>query len=234
MDHNPVFTAQLDEFLKKYGMDSWCFHTQEKFFEALEARTPSLCFIELNLSREGEGLEIVNKMRNKFTHEIPIVMVSEVDDSAFFLKALDAGADDYIVKPYGKHVLISKLLRFIETPELAADASPLFPLNWVGVPVNLNVDFKVLSVDEMGIHLQCDHFVLKDLVLKFVGNLIQEILGTDKGCLLKISHAEFDGKAKKYSYYATFDSTNNTVMTLVRLWLKDKQKKMDAGDREAA
>ena len=57
------------------------------------------------------GFEVCKRIRNDPTlAEIPIIMITALDDRQSFLSGLEAGADDYINKPYDRYELRARLL----------------------------------------------------------------------------------------------------------------------------
>jgi putative two-component system response regulator len=58
-----------------------------------------------------DGFEVCRRIRNNASlAEIPIIMLTALDDRQSFLKGLENGADDYITKPYDRHELRARLL----------------------------------------------------------------------------------------------------------------------------
>ena len=58
-----------------------------------------------------DGFEVCKRIRNTpALAEIPIIMLTALDDRQSFLSGLESGADDYITKPYDRHELRARLL----------------------------------------------------------------------------------------------------------------------------
>ncbi len=58
-----------------------------------------------------DGFEVCKRIRNNpMLAEIPIIMLTALDDRQSFLSGLESGADDYITKPYDRHELRARLL----------------------------------------------------------------------------------------------------------------------------
>ena len=79
------------------------------------SHTPDLVLLDLGLP-DIDGLEVLSQLRD-LPYEIPILIISARDREAEKVKALDMGADDYIVKPFG----VSELLARIRTALRRAD-----------------------------------------------------------------------------------------------------------------
>jgi two-component system KDP operon response regulator KdpE len=70
------------------------------------ARTPDAVLLDLGLP-DQDGLQVVRKLR-EWSH-VPIVVVSARGREQDKVDALDAGADDYLTKPFGASELLARL-----------------------------------------------------------------------------------------------------------------------------
>jgi two-component system KDP operon response regulator KdpE len=73
---------------------------------ALSSRPPDAVVLDLVLP-DGSGVEVVREVR-KWSH-LPILVLSAVGDEREKVKSLDAGADDYVTKPFGTEELLARL-----------------------------------------------------------------------------------------------------------------------------
>lgn len=79
------------------------------FYEALTAEMPDLVLLDIMLPDE-DGMKILKKLRNRQdTRRLPVIMVTAKSSEIDTVKGLDAGADDYITKPFGVMELISRV-----------------------------------------------------------------------------------------------------------------------------
>lgn len=75
----------------------------------LGLRTPDLILLDL-LMPEMDGWEVCRRLReNPEWREIPIIFLSAADDKDFIKRALEAGAVDYITKPFNHGELVSRV-----------------------------------------------------------------------------------------------------------------------------
>ena len=84
-------------------------HEAESFRRGLiEAgtRQPDLVILDLGLP-DGDGLQLIGEMRG--WTEVPILVLSARTGEADKIAALDAGADDYLTKPFGVGELVARL-----------------------------------------------------------------------------------------------------------------------------
>ena len=95
--------------LNKTGNEAVGFSLPSEFFPALENELPSLIILDVMLP-ERDGISILKKLRSSArTEEIPIIMLTAKDSEFDKITALDAGADDYVTKPFGVMELIARI-----------------------------------------------------------------------------------------------------------------------------
>ena len=89
--------------------------------EALDAasvRPPDAAIIDLVLP-DGDGVEVCRSIRS--WSEMPILVLSAVGEEEQKVRALEAGADDYVTKPFGPRELVARLKAALRRAGDAAD-----------------------------------------------------------------------------------------------------------------
>ena len=89
--------------------------------EALDAasvKPPDAAIIDLILP-DGDGVEVCRSIRS--WSEMPILVLSAVGEEEQKVRALEAGADDYVTKPFGPRELIARLKAALRRAGDAAD-----------------------------------------------------------------------------------------------------------------
>ena len=95
--------------LKNSGYEVESFGCAEEFYEALERTIPNLVILDIMLPGE-DGIVILSKLRKRSKYNaIPIMMITAKYMEIDKVKGLDAGADDYLTKPFGVMELISRV-----------------------------------------------------------------------------------------------------------------------------
>jgi two-component system KDP operon response regulator KdpE len=74
--------------------------------DAVSVRPPDAAIIDLILP-DGDGIEVCRSIRS--WSEMPILVLSAVGEEEEKVRALEAGADDYVTKPFGPRELIARL-----------------------------------------------------------------------------------------------------------------------------
>jgi two-component system KDP operon response regulator KdpE len=81
-------------------------------------RKPDLLVVDLGLP-DGNGLDVIRDVRS--WSNVPIVVLSARSDEADKIAALDAGADDYLTKPFGVGELLARVRANLRRPRAGRD-----------------------------------------------------------------------------------------------------------------
>jgi two-component system KDP operon response regulator KdpE len=92
--------------LREAGFEVATAGTVEDALDALALHPPDAAILDLILP-DGNGVDICRSIRE--WSEMPIIVLSAVGDEAEKVRALEAGADDYVTKPFGTEELIARL-----------------------------------------------------------------------------------------------------------------------------
>jgi len=110
----------LHASLSSHGFETREAVTGREALNAVSALRPDILILDLSLP-DIDGVEIVRSLRR--WNQISIIVVSVRDQEADKVEALDAGADDYLTKPFGCGELLARIraaLRRANSPETAA------------------------------------------------------------------------------------------------------------------
>jgi two-component system KDP operon response regulator KdpE len=150
--------------------------------EALELfSTEPFDIILLDVNMPGiDGLQACREIRSK--SNIPIIMLTVRDAERDKVRALDAGADDYVVKPFGMQELLARIRAALRRTSLP-DQLPTF------VSKDLSIDFEARRVTARGeeVHLTPKEFELLRHLVANQGKplthrrLLQAVWGPDHG-----------------------------------------------------
>ncbi len=95
--------------LQASGFDARGFENGIVFWAAMKAQIPELIILDVMLPGE-DGLVILRKLRSSpVTADIPIIMATARDSEYDKVTGLDAGADDYLAKPFGMMEMVSRI-----------------------------------------------------------------------------------------------------------------------------
>lgn len=95
--------------LNGQNMEAQGFERPSQFYAALEKEKPELVLLDLMLPEE-DGLSVLKHIRqHTSTRAIPVIILSAKDTEFDKVMGLDAGADDYLPKPFGMLELFSRI-----------------------------------------------------------------------------------------------------------------------------
>ena len=106
VDDDPQILRALRINLTAHGYDVALADSGAAALRAAADTTPDVVVLDLGLP-DLDGTEVVEGLRGWST--VPIVVLSARTDSGEKVRALDAGADDYVTKPFGMAELLARL-----------------------------------------------------------------------------------------------------------------------------
>lgn len=92
--------------LKDAGFEVTTTATAEEALDAASVHPPQAAIIDLVLP-DGDGVDVCSRLRE--WSDMPIVVLSAVGDETEKVRALNAGADDYVTKPFNPDELVARL-----------------------------------------------------------------------------------------------------------------------------
>jgi two-component system KDP operon response regulator KdpE len=179
VDDEPQIRRVLRATLSSTGYEVIEAQSGQEAIEMVVTERPELILLDVNMPGMS-GLEACNKIRMSF--DGPIIMVTVRNTERDKIAALDAGADDYIVKPFAIGELLARIRAALRR------ATPEESLPIIEFP-ELSIDFEKRTVNVRGarVHLAPKEFeVLRYLVIhqgKPVTHkrLLQTVWGPDHG-----------------------------------------------------
>lgn len=102
----------LVDYLERAGFSAVGFETSEGFFEKVDEERFDGYLVDRKLPGKS-GLEVVRMLKNR-KMAAPIIMVTGQSEPSEVIEGIEAGADDYIIKPFHYQVLVTKLTQLIE------------------------------------------------------------------------------------------------------------------------
>jgi two-component system KDP operon response regulator KdpE len=106
VDDEPQVLRGITAALRAAGYQVSGAETAAGALEAAALRPPDAVVLDLRLP-DGSGVDVCRRLRE--WSQAPVVVVSAVDEEDEKIAALDAGADDYVTKPYAVGELLARL-----------------------------------------------------------------------------------------------------------------------------
>jgi two-component system KDP operon response regulator KdpE len=106
LDDEPQILRALRAVLRDAGYEALPAATVEEALDIAALRRPDAAILDLVLP-DGDGVEVARELRSWST--MPILVLSAVGEEDEKVRALEAGADDYVTKPFGTRELVARL-----------------------------------------------------------------------------------------------------------------------------
>jgi two-component system, OmpR family, KDP operon response regulator KdpE len=154
----------LKVILRQAGYEVAVAATKAEAIDAAAARPPDAMVLDLVLP-DGSGVDVCREVRS--WSRLPIIVLSAVGDEREKVRALDAGADDYVTKPFGPEELTARL-RAVLRRSSEPDEGPAIEVG------DLVVDLAAHRVTRAGdeIHLTPIEFSLLAALARHRGKLV--------------------------------------------------------------
>ena len=95
--------------LNNSGFEAHGFDTPSAFWSAMAKEVPTMVLLDIMLPEE-DGMEVLRKLRaDPRTAKLPVLMLTAKSTEYDKVQGLDAGADDYITKPFGIMELMARI-----------------------------------------------------------------------------------------------------------------------------
>jgi two-component system KDP operon response regulator KdpE len=171
---------QIRRFVRNaLAAEGWQVHEAETGRQGLSeaaTRTPDLLILDLGLP-DMDGVSLVSDLRH--WSSLPILILSARDGEQDKIDALDAGADDYLTKPFGIGELLARVRALLRRRPSGGEGSSQFAFGDVAV------DFSRRSVTRRGeaVHLTPIEYQLLSLLIANAGkvmthrHLLREVWG---------------------------------------------------------
>jgi two-component system, OmpR family, KDP operon response regulator KdpE len=144
VDDEPQFLRALATNLRGAGYDVETATTAREAIAAAGLRPPDAIVLDLLLP-DGTGTEVTRELRA--WSAAPIVVVSAVGDEPEKIAALDAGADDYVTKPFAIGELLARLRAALRRAGPAGE-----PVVEAG-PIRIDLNEESVTVDGRRVHV---------------------------------------------------------------------------------
>jgi len=138
------------------GHTSEVVHTGQGALNAVAKKQPDLIILDVMLP-EMDGIEVATRLKaDESTAAIPIIFLTAKATDEDQIRGLDAGADDYVTKPFSVSVLLARVDGALRRSSKHAGTGSILELG----PVHLNTDEHEARVNESSIRLTLTEFRL--------------------------------------------------------------------------
>lgn len=162
--------------LKTHGYNYMIASTGESALMQASSNNPNIVLLDLGLP-DIDGVDVIKKIRT--WSELPIIVISARTEDKEKIEALDAGADDYLTKPFSVEELLARIRvteRRLATMQSANKSESIF------VNGNLKIDYAAgcASLSDEELHLTPIEYKLLCLLSRNVGKVLTHTFITQK------------------------------------------------------
>jgi two-component system KDP operon response regulator KdpE len=179
VDDEPQIRRVMRSTLSTHGYLITEAKTGEEGVDSARRERPDLVLLDMNMPGMG-GLEACKEIRR--SSDAPIIMLTVRNAERDKVMALDAGADDYVVKPFGIEELLARIRSALRRYAPGDAVAP-----FVSKDVNIDFESRQVTVRGREVHLTPKEYdVLKHLVANqgkplTHRRLLQSVWGPDYG-----------------------------------------------------
>lgn len=194
VDDEAPIRRYLRAALSAQGLTVYESATGEDAIQAVLSHRPDIIILDLGLP-DIDGIEVTRRLRE--WSQTPIIILSVREAEQDKIAALDAGADDYLTKPFGTGELLARM-RVALRKQLSAANEPVFESN------GLSVDFarRLVFVNDKEIQLTPTEYDLLKALVTHAGKVIthRQLLkqvwgdGYDDMHILRVNISNLRGK----------------------------------------
>ena len=163
-DDEPQILRALRVVLVDAGFEVVTAASAEEALDAAAVRPPQAAIIDLILP-DRDGVQVTRALRE--WSDMPIVVLSAVKDEAEKVRALNAGADDYVTKPFGPDELVARVQAVLRRAQSGGEEPSI-------VIGDLELDLARHRVTVAGepVHLTPTEFSLLRTLVRYRGRLM--------------------------------------------------------------
>ena len=163
-DDEPQIVRALKVVLRQAGFSVEATATAGEALDAAALHPPDAAVIDLMLP-DGDGIDVCRQLRS--WSRMPILVLSAIGDEEQKVAALEAGADDYVTKPFGPRELVARLHAVMRRAGAAVD-EPTIAVD------GLEIDLAARAVRREGaeVHLTPIEYELLRMLARNRGRLL--------------------------------------------------------------
>jgi DNA-binding response OmpR family regulator len=180
-----------------------------------------LVISDVVMSVGGTGLALIRTIRSqpKFVH-MPVILLTGKREKADVEKGIEAGADDYVIKPIDPTLLLGKIKNILTKTNHNA---PKF----AEAPVNMKAEFEtkteIMTISELGCVFKSNVSATVGSLIKVHSDVFKEI-GMSGPTLRIVSSEKMETQEGFFKINGNFVGISERELTPLRLWIRSKKR----------
>lgn len=169
------------------GYEVGAFDCAKPFYEQIQIRKPDIILLDIMLPDE-DGISILKKLKAKENFaEIPVIMLTAKTSELDKVTGLEAGADDYVTKPFGVMELLSRIKAVLRRSSKYSPESDTITVNGLVVDTSK----RIVSYNNVEVSLTYKEFELLTYLMKH-----KSIAVTREKLMDKVWGFNFEGETR--------------------------------------
>jgi two-component system, OmpR family, KDP operon response regulator KdpE len=165
IDDEPQILRALRRSLEAQDYEVTTAEDGEEGLASAAARTPNLVVLDLGLP-DLDGTEVIRRLRS--WTDVPVIVLSVREGRSDKIEALDAGADDYVTKPFDVEELLARMRAALRRTDDELASEPVVRFG------DLHVDLarRLVRVGDEPVHLTPNEYSLLEAMVTNPGKLL--------------------------------------------------------------
>jgi two-component system, OmpR family, KDP operon response regulator KdpE len=168
VDDEPQITRVLRTSLTSHGYDVRSAADGQSALETFGDWRPDLVITDLSMPNLN-GIELCRRLRKLST--VPIVVLSVKGEEKTKVEALDAGADDYVTKPFGMDELLARIRAALRRTSELPTNDPALPVLEAG-DFRVDLEARSVTVGDRQVHLTPKEYDLLVYLIRHPGKVL--------------------------------------------------------------
>jgi two-component system KDP operon response regulator KdpE len=165
VDDEPQIRRALRTSLEAHGYEVATAGTGEEGVLAAAEAAPDLVLLDLGLP-DLDGTEVIERVRS--FSDVPVIVLSVRDRQADKVAALDAGADDYVTKPFGVEELLARLRAALRRKQGEEPGAAVLDFG----DLQIDLSKRLVTRDGERVHLTKTEYALLEAMVTNPGKLL--------------------------------------------------------------
>ena len=176
VEDEPALLRALQINLRARGYEVTTAATGKAALVEAARRPPEAVLLDLGLP-DLDGTEVIRQLR-AWT-EVPVIVLSGRASSGDKIEALDAGADDYVTKPFSMEELMARLRAALRRDSHRADGPSQFVIGSCEVDLAAHTVVRETGGEPVMVHLTRTEWRMLEVLLRSAGQLVPARLLTE-------------------------------------------------------
>ena len=160
--------------LKSQDFSAEGFERPSQLFAALKEEVPEMILLDMMLP-EQDGLSVLGRLRaDERTSLVPVIILTAKNTEFDRVEGLEAGADDYVVKPFGMMELIARIRAVLRRTERRSVS-----VSEIG-PIRANHDSREVTVSGVPVALTHKEYEILRLLMTHRGRVLERAFLLDR------------------------------------------------------